>query len=271
MAEASVFVQQQMAEPTIVMRRDRRRVAVFSDRAPNKTSANEDAAGVFPCGDDAVVLVVADGLGGASLGEAASQAAVEAIGEAIGRCEHESAQLRTAVLDGIEAANRAVIALGSGAATTLAVVEVTWDADGSAAARTYHVGDSGVFVWGGRGRTKLLTTAHSPVGYGVEAGLLDEFDAMYHVDRHVVSNVVGAADSRTEIGSTLQLAPRDTILLASDGLFDNLTTDEIVSHCRRGDAQAVSARLVEAARDRMSNHVAGTPSKPDDLTLIVLR
>ena len=137
--------------------------------------------------------------------------------------------------------------------------------------RPYHVGDSGILACGGRGKVKLQTTAHSPVGYGIEAGLLDETDAMHHEDRHVVSNVVGAEDLRIEIGSEKKLAARDTLVLASDGLFDNLHLNEIVEMARKGPVDSACAALQRTARQRMLEPVEGTPSKADDLTIVVCR
>ena len=49
--------------------------------------------------------------------------------------------------------------LGAGSATTLAVAEVVGQT-----VRTYHVGDSPIWVFGQRGRLKLQTVPHSPVG-----------------------------------------------------------------------------------------------------------
>lgn len=243
-----------------------RQVAVISQRSPHKETANEDSAAVIPWGRDAAVLVVADGLGGAALGEEASALAVRRVRLAMQQADPELVMLRSAILNGIEAANRDVLDLGRGAATTLAVVEI-----GGPTVRSYHVGDSGVLAFGGRGKIKLQTTAHSPVGYGVQAGLIDESDAIHHEDRHVVSNVVGATDLRIEIGSEKKLAPRDTVLLASDGLFDNLHLDEIVEHARKGSVASACASLQAAARQRMTEPIDGAPSKADDLTIIVCR
>ena len=117
-----------------------------------------------------------------------------------------------------------------GAASTLAIVEVQ---DGTA--RPYHVGDSAILITGQRGRVKVQTVPHSPVGYAVESGMLDAAEAMHHEERHVVSNVVGSDDMRIEIGSALSLSPRDTILLASDGLSDNLLAEEIIDFARKFD------------------------------------
>jgi serine/threonine protein phosphatase PrpC len=67
------------------------------------------------------------------------------------------------------------------------------------------------------------------------------------------------------------LAARDTLLLASDGLFDNLHLDEVVELARKGPIDEVARHLAEGCRRRMCEPQAGEPSKPDDLTLIGFR
>jgi serine/threonine protein phosphatase PrpC len=148
----------------------------------------------------------------------------------------------------------------------LAVVEI-----GKAFVRSYHVGDSFVLVAGQRGRIKLQTIAHSPVGYAVEAGMLDEQEAMHHEERHVISNAVGSSDMRIELGAPLALAPRDTLLVASDGLSDNLHMEEIVAAIRTGPLLTVSRTLAERALARMRGEGGSEPSKPDDLTFMLFR
>jgi serine/threonine protein phosphatase PrpC len=69
----------------------------------------------------------------------------------------------------------------------------------------------------------------------------------------------------------LTLAAHDTVVLGSDGLFDNLRLAEIVDHVRVGPLGAAATRLREAASDRMAREQAGEPSKPDDLTFVLDR
>jgi serine/threonine protein phosphatase PrpC len=212
------------------------------------------------------VLIVADGLGGERGGELASATTVQALERALIAAAQHGQPLRTAILDGIDSANRHVRELALGAASTLAIVEVQ---DGTA--RPYHVGDSTILITGQRGRVKVQTVPHSPVGYAVESGLLDAAEAMHHAERHVVSNVVGSDDMRIEIGSALALSPRDTILLASDGLSDNLHAEEIIDFARKGPLAKCVERLAMAAQGRMRQPEAGHPSKPDDLTIVAFR
>ncbi len=125
-------------------------VAVYSARAPEKQSPNEDAAAVIPSEADSGLLAVADGLGGAASGEHAASLALETLRAAVEAQVREPGLLRTAILDGIEAANQAVLGLGVGAATTLAVLEIQ-----AATVRPYHVGDSMILAVGQRGKIKL--------------------------------------------------------------------------------------------------------------------
>jgi serine/threonine protein phosphatase PrpC len=239
---------------------------VCSMRCPSKESPNQDAAALIPAGEDAAVLVVSDGVGGERAGAQASEIAVRCLAEEVSRSDGNEERLRAAILDGIERANGAVQELGIGAATTLAAVELCegW-------ARPYHVGDSMILVVGQRGKIKLQTVAHSPVGFALEAGVIDERDALHHEDRHVVSNVLGAPDMRIEVGSALRLARHDTLLVASDGLFDNLHVAEIVERVRKGPIASCARRLAADARRRMTEPAPGEPSKPDDLSFVIFR
>jgi len=240
-------------------------VALFSAGSPGR-SGNEDAVSALPFEDGAWVLAVADGMGGERAGARAAELAIESLEASLAEARREGWMLRTAILNGFERGHRAIRELGLGAGTTLAAVEVA-----GGAIRPYHVGDSAILLIGQRGKLKLQTVSHSPVGFAVEAGWIDEGEAMQHAQRHLVSNVLGAPDMRIEVGSQRQLAPRDTLLLASDGLYDNLLTDEIVALMRSGPLAAASARLADLARTRMHAPAAGEPSKPDDLSFVAFR
>jgi serine/threonine protein phosphatase PrpC len=240
--------------------------AAFSAGCPGREDANEDAALLVPLDEGSAVLAVADGLGGTKQGDHAASLAVRSLLLALEPVERERSTLRTAILNGIERASQAVARLGTGAATTLTVAEIQEDV-----VRSYHVGDSMLLVVSQRGRIKFQSVAHSPVGFALESGLLGEREALHHEDRHLVSNVLGARDMRIELGPTLHLAPRDTLLLASDGLSDNLRLREIAERTRSGPIADCAQRLVADARRRMNSPAAGEPSKPDDLTLVLFR
>lgn len=241
-------------------------VVAYTCRDPFKESENEDTVGVIPYGPGAAVLVVADGAGGLPAGKRASLTAVTTLAASLQTAMDKTMLLRTAILNGIEAANDAVLGLGNGSATTMTVVTIE-----GLVARSYQIGDSEALVVGQRGLIKLQTTAHSPTGFAVEAGFLDEREALHHEDRHLVSNFLGTSDMRIDVGAGLELRPRDTILVASDGLTDNVHLDETIECVRKGDLAESAMGVVDLATRRMTAAQVGQPSKPDDLSLILFR
>ena len=241
-------------------------VVAFTCRSPDKETENEDTVAVVPYGPQAAVLIVADGAGGLPAGKRASLAAVSTLVDALQASTDKTLLMRTSILDGIEAANAAVMDLGNGSATTLTVITIE-----GLSVRAYQIGDSEAVVVGQRGRIKLQTTPHSPTGFAVEAGFLDQRDALHHAERHLVSNFLGTPDMRIDIGTEVTLRPRDTIMLASDGLMDNVHIDEIIDRIRKGPLGEAADKAISLAQHRMSGASAGQPSKPDDLSLILFR
>ena len=225
-------------------------LVAFTTRAPDKTTENEDTVGIIPWGPQAAVLVVADGAGGLPAGKRASLTAVTALKDSLQVALEKTTLLRTAVLNGIEAANTAVRELGNGSATTLTVVTIE-----GRLARSYQIGDSEALVIGQRGLIKFL----------------DQREALHHADRHLVSNFIGTADMTIDVGASVELAPRDTVILASDGLTDNLHVDEIVDLTRKGPLDTAVDAVLAKVQQRMTGSNATQPSKPDDLSLILFR
>lgn len=241
-------------------------MVAYTCRSPDKETDNEDTVAAIPYGPDAAVLVVADGAGGLPAGRRASRTAVAQLEASLQTAMSETMLLRTAILNGIEEANRAVLELGGGSATTLTVVTIE-----GAIARTYQIGDSEAIIVGQRGKVKAQTLAHSPTGFAVEAGFLDQRAALHHEERHLVSNFLGSSDMRIDMGGTVMLSPFDSVLLASDGLTDNLHFTEIVEVIRKGSLITAAENLARLARRRMTVESKTQPSKPDDLSLILFR
>lgn len=238
-------------------------VVVFSGRSPLAEGPNQDAAAVIGLAPGAGVLVACDGLGGMSAGDVAANLTVDAISSAVERAD--TTDLHAAILTGVEVANRQILELGN-AGTTLVVAEIR-----QSKLRAYHVGDSTLLLADADGHVRYLTVAHSPVGYAVEAGLLDEKEAMFHAERHLISNMVGSPTMHVEIGPELDLEPGDTVLLGTDGVFDNLHVEEIVAALGKASLAEVAGELTAGCRQRMELADGGTPSKPDDHTFLVWR
>lgn len=239
---------------------------VYTARSPEKSTPNEDSLALLPCAEHTAVLVIADGLGGLRAGELASQHAVESLAASVMQCCTDQDSMREAILNGVERADEKISEMGLGAATTVAIVELR-----RREVRPYHVGDSMTLITGQRGKIKYLTVPHSPVGYAVEAGLLDASEAMYHEERHLVSNVVGTPHMHVEIGPKVTLADRDTLIVASDGLYDNLQVEEITAIIRKGPLPKAARALAAQCRARMRKDLPDRPHKPDDMSFILFR
>jgi serine/threonine protein phosphatase PrpC len=73
------------------------------------------------------------------------------------------------------------------------------------------------------------------------------------------------------VGPPRKLALRDTVLLASDGLFDNLYVERIVETIRKGKLPDAARRLAGDSRRQMNSPDDSHPCKPDDMTFIAFR
>lgn len=234
-------------------------------RSPGKTTPNEDSAALWNVSEDSVVIALADGIGGAPSGARASRLAIEAITAALdGAVRGED--LRPRILDAFELANQNVLDLRIGAGTTLVVVEIT---DG--VLRTYYAGDSIALLVGQRGQLKVDTIPHSPVGYGVASGLLDEEESMVHEDRSLISNCVGSIEMHLDVGAPVPMAMRDTLLVASDGVVDNVHRSDLVDLIRVGPIGAAAEGVDGRVQRTMIEGDGDLEGHCDDATFVLYR
>lgn len=250
-------------------------VAFFTSRCPSRTSSpSDDAACVIEVSDERGLLAVADGVGGQASGNEAARCVVEGLVESCFELELDTGVelrgLRGEILDTIELANREILGWGIGAATTLTAIEVAGDTF-----RHFHVGDSGALVTSNRGNVKFATIGHAPIAQAVEIGLIDQEEAFHHEDQNLITNCLGSAELKVEVGSFQTFAIRDTLLLASDGLFDNVSREQIARSVSKGELQEQVSRLADLAMKRMSGQSKGfqglMPGKEDDLTIVCYR
>ena len=235
-------------------------VVVFTRPHAGRANGNEDALGIFQLEPDRTWLAVADGVGGLPRGREAATRVIEILGEP--RSQDNDSVIETR----IQRANQALLERLPGSATTISIVEISQDS-----LTGYHAGDSAVLVVGQRTRIKLKTQCHSPVGISEANGILDEKQALFHPRRHLLNNMVGDPALWLEKTGPLELAPRDTVLIASDGLWDNLFVSEVIEAIRVGSLLQAAKWLADTVATRMSTPVAGIPSKPDDVSFILYR
>jgi serine/threonine protein phosphatase PrpC len=226
----------------------------------------QDAAAVVSWSGAASALVVADGVGGHRDGALAARLAVDSITSRLVDERPEGLAVQSAVLAGIETANQQLIKQRGGAATTILVAVIHGNE-----LRSLHAGDSELLVVGQRGKLKHQTVSHSPVGYGLEAGLIEADDGLDHEDRHLISSCVGMEAMRVEVASAIHLAARDTVVLASDGLWDNLHVAEVAEIVRKGPLELAVRELVAQCQQRMRGEDGAVAGKPDDLSILLYR
>jgi serine/threonine protein phosphatase PrpC len=94
---------------------------------------------------------------------------------------------------------------------------------------------------------------------------------MTHDERHIVSNLIGTTDMHIALGPEIELSSNDTVIVCSDGLFDNLMLAEIIDTGRKGPLEEASNALARLSQERMSGATGHLLSKPDDLTVITFR
>ncbi len=242
-------------------------LCVFTCPSPVPRRVNEDSAGVIPCGEERAFFVVADGMGGCPDGQQASKIAVETFELYLRDESNPKTDLDEVVMAAFNEANRRIEKHAEGSGTT--VVAGLYD---RGTLKTFHCGDSRALLVSERGRIKLRTQDHSPVGYAVESGLLSAEEAMHHHQRHYVSNYMGSSEMKVDVSPAVKMLPRDTLILASDGLFDNLMDKEVVWEIKARNIRRATQRLIDVSHDRMKRGgKIGKASKPDDLTLLMFR
>ena len=229
------------------------RSGVATDTGLVRTS-NEDR---YWIDDDNGIFLVVDGVGGHPAGETAAETAVEVIREEL-QADGESAggEAEQRVRRAITAANNRIYSTahdsgdlrGMACVLTLAVVDEAEVVIG-------HVGDSRLYlIW--NGSIRKLTSDHSPVGEGEDAGELTEEEAMLHPRRNEVFRDVGTRPREADDHSFIEIRrchfkPEAAFLLCSDGLSDVLPSAAIrdIVERYRGDASQVARELVAAANE----------------------
>jgi serine/threonine protein phosphatase PrpC len=214
-------------------------VSAASDRGLVRR-INEDSFVAVP-----PVFLVADGMGGHSFGDRASQATARVLAT---RFNGRSAPTIQEVLDAVHEADRIVHQIGDEelAGSTLAGLALV-AGDDSAEPRwmVFNVGDSRIYRFDDE--LEQLSVDHSAVQELLDEGAITAAQTRDHPDRNVVTRAIGLGDTEPDVW-ILPTGGRERFLICSDGLTKELDDATITELLRRDDDGSSPAdRLVSAA------------------------
>ena len=249
------------------------RFAIFQATSVGDRRKNEDRAG-YAYSRDALLMMVADGMGGHVSGDRAAEVAVQVLAKAFSLAakptvDDPAAFLAHAFIEAHFAVNALVAGDRAGSAgsagsdqqprTTLVAALVQngqlWIA---------HVGDSRLYHLR-NGRVTLRTTDHSQAQLLLQQGLLTEADLRYHPSRNrLLASIGGEEVPRVEFTRRVTLQHNDVVALCSDGLWGQVDDEEIAKRLSVPNLEWATKALVEEAVTRAMGH-------SDNVTLLTMR
>jgi serine/threonine protein phosphatase PrpC len=227
------------------------RFSIFQESRKGGRKANQDRTS-YAYTRDALLMVIADGMGGHLHGEVASQIAVQLLTEAFQR------EARPTLPDPAEFLEKSILdahfALGDYAKgrglvesprTTCVACVVQ-----NATAYWAHAGDSRLYHVR-EGRIHAQTRDHSRVQMLVDQGRVREEAVHAHPDRNKIFNCVGAsARPQVELSKPAPLQDDDTLMLCSDGFWGPLTSKLITASLLKNDLMKAIPELLDLAELR---------------------
>ncbi len=212
---------------------------------------NQDALEYGTLTRTAQYAVVCDGMGGANGGNIASKIAVEVIGsrirdgfreDGVGHfAEHLLASaMNTANVGIYERAGQQEELSGMGT-TVVAVI--------TSGRKAYisHVGDSRLYLLRD-GQLSAVTRDHSVVQELIERGQITEEEARSHPRRNFITRALGVRIDESGEYDEMDLCQGDRLLLCTDGLTNEVNTEQI-RNLLALPADEATAALVRAALD----------------------
>jgi serine/threonine protein phosphatase PrpC len=204
-------------------------------------SINEDAVSLRP---EIGLWAVADGMGGHEAGEIASALVIQAL-SAVGFPSSLEGFIETIKVQLENVNTELVLQQGAGKTGTTVVVFL---AHGDRCACLW-VGDSRLY----RLRNDMMhamTRDHSYVQELVQAGQLSVEDAETHSKANVITRAIGAHETiEIEIGR-FDLKEGDRYLLCSDGLYREITEQELFHHMSKDNCNLLVDTLLRLTLDR---------------------
>jgi len=225
--------------------------SIYQESRRGARPSNQDRT-AYCYSRDALLMLVADGMGGHLHGEIAAQIAMQSIAEAF-RLEAKPSLADASLFlrQALTGAHHAIVEHAAGAGlpetprTTCVVCVVQdnvacWAHAGDS--RLYHV-RSGVIL--------AQTKDHSRVQQLIDQGRIREEAFSAHPERNLIFNCLGsAAPPRVDVSQMSRLEAGDTLLLCSDGLWAPLSGKIIGAALQSADVTHAVPQLLDEAERR---------------------
>jgi serine/threonine protein phosphatase PrpC len=241
------------------------RFTIYQESRVGGRANNEDRT-TYCYSRDALLMVVADGMGGHHYGEIAAQIAVQTLADSFQR------EARPLLADpfrflqkGMTNAHHAILdyttrhALRDTPRTTCVACIVQDNV-----AYWAHAGDSRLFLMRD-GKVVAQTKDHSRIRLLVEEGMISEAQAAFHPDRNKIYSCLGSpTPPEIEFSRKTPLSHGDILLLCSDGLWGEMSGDMMAVALKGSNLlQAVPMILNQA-------ETKGGPHR-DNLSVVAVR
>ncbi len=240
------------------------RFSIYQESKRGGRKSNQDRMG-YCFTRDALLMVVADGMGGHVQGEIAAQIAVQTIGSAFQReatplLPSPSRFLETSIFE----AHRAILEyrasnrLSESPRTTVVACVVQ-----KGAAFWAHVGDSRLY-WIRAGEVIAQTRDHSKIQSMIQQGLASPAEIDTHPDRNKLFNCLGSPEAPTvELSRKMILKPGDTLFLCTDGLWSAVPDEAIAKFFAQ-------STVMRAVPDMIGRALADAGSEADNVTAMAM-
>jgi serine/threonine protein phosphatase PrpC len=238
---------------------------IYQDSRLGKRRNNEDR--LAHCySRDALLMVIADGMGGHYYGEIAAQIAVQSMTEAFQR------EADTRISDPFSFINRTMLnahcaifdftsahKLPDSPRTTCVACLIQDNV-----AYWAHVGDSRLYIVRG-GKVLTRTRDHSRIQLLIDQGVITPAQARSHPDRNKIYSCLGGLqDPKIELSRKTPLEAGDIIALCTDGLW-GIYTDEMLATALHKE------NLIKAVPELMEKAEANGGKNADNFSIVAAR
>ena len=136
-----------------------------------------------------------------------------------------------------------------GMGTTLTAMALVGGTSGKDVLALANVGDSRAYVFSD-GELSQVTADHSLAEERMRHGEMTEEEAAVHPQRHILTRALGVSSDVEADMWELELRSGDRVLLCSDGLTNEVSTEEMAEILREvDDPDEAARRLVDAANE----------------------